>query len=60
MDTVTKQDKVIYNVGKDTLRDDGESFRGSKDESLDAAILALTVAKQRFGHVLRLDGDSDS
>ncbi len=58
MDTVTKRGTVIYNVGKDALRDDGESFRVSRDASLDASILALTVAKQRFGNVLRLDGDS--
>ena len=58
VDTVTKRGTVIYNVGKDALRDDGESFRVSRDASLDAAILALTVAKQRFGNVLRLDGDS--
>ncbi len=58
VDTVTKRGTVIYNVGKDALRDDGESFRVSRDASLNAAILALTVAKQRFGNVLRLDGDS--
>jgi hypothetical protein len=59
VDTVTKRGTVIYNVGKDALRDDGESFRISRDASLDAAILALTVAKQRFGNVLRLNGDAD-
>ena len=58
VDTVTKRGTVIYNVGKDALRDDGESFHVSRDASLDASILALTVAKQRFGNVLRLDGDS--
>jgi hypothetical protein len=58
VDTVTKRGTVIYNVGKDALRDDGESFHVSRDASLDTSILALTVAKQRFGNVLRLDGDS--
>ena len=55
---MTKRGTVIYNVGKDALRDDGESFCVSRDASLDVSILALTVAKQRFGNVLRLDGDS--
>ena len=58
MDTVTKHGTVIYNVGKDALRDDGASFCVSLDASLDAAILALTVTKQRFGNVLRLAGNS--
>jgi hypothetical protein len=58
VDTVTKHGTVIYSVGNDALRDDGESFRVSRDASLDTAILALKVAKQRFGEVLRLDGDT--
>jgi hypothetical protein len=57
VDAVTKRGTIIYNVGKDALRDDGESFRISRDASLDTAILALTIAKRRFGEVLRLDGD---
>ena len=54
---VTKRGTVIYSVGGDALRDDGESFRVSRDAGLDTAILALKVARRRFGEVLRLDGD---
>ena len=57
VDTVTKRGAVIYSVGKDALRDDGESFRVSRDAARSTDILALKMAKQRFGEVLRLDGD---
>ncbi|MCD8141507.1 MAG: relaxase/mobilization nuclease domain-containing protein [Planctomycetaceae bacterium] len=57
VDTVTKRGTVIYRVEVDRLRDDGESFRLSKDGSLDTAVMALKLARRRFGDVLRLDGD---
>ncbi len=57
VDTVTKRGTVIYRVGVDGLRDDGESFRLSKNGSQDTAVMALTLARRRFGDVLRLDGD---
>ncbi len=57
MDTVTKRGTVIYRVGGDGLRDDGESFRLSKNGSQYTAVMALTLARRRFGDVLCLDGD---
>ena len=57
IDNVTKKGTIIYSVGKDVLRDDGESFRLNRDAGLDSAILALQIAQKRFGNCLRIDGD---
>lgn len=57
VDTVTKKGTIIYSVGKDMVRDDGESFRINRDADVDSAILALQIAQKRFGNCLRIDGD---
>ncbi len=57
IDGVTKKGTVIYSLGKDTLRDDGEAFRINRDADPAAAILALRVAQQRFGNCLYVTGD---
>ena len=57
IDSVTKKGTLIYSVGKNVLRDDGESFRINRDADLDTAILALRIAQQRFGNILRVSGD---
>ena len=57
IDNVTKKGTLIYSVGKDVLRDDGESFRINRDADLGTAILALRIAQQRFGQCLRVTGD---
>ncbi len=55
---MTKRGSVIYSVGEDALRDDGESFRIARAASLDTAIMALQLAKKRFGEPLHITGDS--
>lgn len=57
VDGVTKRGTVIYRVGDDALRDDGDSFRVSRAAGLDTAILALKLARERYGDALRIDGD---
>ena len=57
IDSVTKKGTIIYSVGKDVLRDDGESFRLNRDAGLDSAILALQIAQKRFGNCLFISGD---
>jgi hypothetical protein len=57
IDGVTKKGTIIYSVGKDVLRDDGESFRINRDAGLDSAILALRIARKRFGSCLFISGD---
>ncbi len=57
IDGVTKKGTVIYSFGKDTIRDDGETFRTNRDADLGTAILALRVAQQRFGTCLYVSGD---
>ena len=57
IDGVTKKGTVIYSLGKDMLRDDGEAFRTNRDADPATAILALRVAQQRFGNCLYVTGD---
>ncbi len=57
IDGVTKKGIIIYSLGKDTLRDDGETFRTNRDADPATAILALRVAQQRFGNCLYVTGD---
>ena len=57
IDSVTKKGTIIYSVGKDELRDDGESFRINRDADLETAIVAMQIAQKRNGHCLRIDGD---
>ena len=57
VDGVTKRGGIIYRVGDDALRDDGDSFRLSRAAGLDTAILALRLARERYGDTLRIDGD---
>ncbi len=58
VDSVTKRGTVIYSFGADALRDDGESFRIAHTASLDTAIMALQIAKRRFGQPLHINGDT--
>jgi hypothetical protein len=58
VDSVTKHGTVIYSFGADALRDDGESFRIARTASIDTAIMALQLAKKRFGEPLHINGDS--
>ena len=57
IDGVTKKGTVIYSLGKDMIRDDGEAFRTNRDADLGTAVLALKVAQQRFGNCLYVTGD---
>jgi hypothetical protein len=57
IDGVTKKGTVIYSLGKDTIRDDGETFRTNRDADPATAILMLRVAQQRFGNCLYVTGD---
>ncbi len=57
IDSVTKKGTIIYSVGKDELRDDGESFRINRDADIKTAVLALQIAQKRFGNCLFVSGD---
>ncbi len=57
IDSVTKKGTLIYAVGKDEVRDDGESFRINRDAGLQTAIVAMQIARRRFGNCLRIDGE---
>ena len=57
IDGVTKKGTVIYSLGKDSIRDDGETFRTNRDADINTAILALRIAQQRFGNRLYVSGD---
>ncbi len=57
IDSVTKKGTIIYSVGNDAVRDDGESFRINRNADLETAIVALQIAQKRFGNCLRIDGD---
>jgi hypothetical protein len=57
VDAVTRRGTIIYRVGDDALRDDGDSFCVSRSASQATDILALTLAKERYGDTLRIDGD---
>ncbi len=54
---VTKLGTVIYDLGTDAVRDDGESFRVSAGASAETDIMALKLAQRRFGNVIFADGD---
>lgn len=49
---VTKSGTIIYGVGKDAVRDDGESFRVGIGATLETDIMALRLAQRRFGDVI--------
>jgi hypothetical protein len=62
VDIVTKRGAVVYRVGSEAIRDDGASFKVSREAGRDTLILALRLAKQRYGEVLQLShppGDRD-
>ncbi len=54
---VTKLGTVIYDLGSDAVRDDGDSFRISRGASAGTDIMALQLAQRRFGNVIFADGD---
>jgi Relaxase/Mobilisation nuclease domain. len=57
VDNVTKRGTVIFAVGDDALRDDGDSLRLSRHASMETAITMLRIAKKRFGDTLHVTGD---
>ena len=57
VDTVTKQGTVIYAVGKEVIRDRGESFHVSTDAQIETLTMAMQMAAKRSGNVLTLSGD---
>ncbi len=57
VDNVTKRGTVIFAVGDDALRDDGNSLHLSRTASRETAITMLRIAKKRFGDPLRVTGD---
>ncbi len=57
IDGVTKHGAVIYDMGNDSVRDDRDSFRISAGAAPETDIMALTLAKRRFGNVIHVDGD---
>ena len=58
VDCVTKCGTVIYDLGADAVRDDGQSFRIGNGATRDTDIMALKLAQRRFGNVIHVDGDS--
>ncbi len=57
IDGITKRGTVIYDLGRDAIRDDGDAFRIGNGAPPATDILALQLAKQRFGSVIFADGD---
>ena len=57
IDGITKRGTVIYDLGRDAIRDDGDAFRLGNGAVPATDILALQLAKQRFGSVIFADGD---
>lgn len=56
---VTKTGTVVFRVGNEAVRDDGDRFYVSKDSGMDTAIMALRLAKQRYGDVLTITGKDE-
>ena len=57
IDGVTKLGTVIYDLGADAVRDDCESFRISAGATPETDIMALKLARRRFGDTIHVDGD---
>lgn len=55
---VTKGGTIIYDVGMDAVRDDGESFRVGARATIETDIMALRLAQRRFGDIIVVDGDN--
>lgn len=59
IDVVTKKGTVLYQVGKEIVRHDADGYTVSQESSSDTAIMALTMAKRRFGNTLTITGDAE-
>jgi hypothetical protein len=56
IDVVTKNGNIIYQVGKETVKDRGESIDLSREASQETMIMALRMARKRFGGKLFISG----
>jgi hypothetical protein len=59
IDSVTRSGTVIYRVGGDTIRDDGERFQLAANSAESTIAAALDAAIIRHGGVLSLSGTDD-
>ena len=57
VDMVTKQGTVIYAVGKDVIRDRGESFHISPEAGGNTLAMAMKMAARRSGSCLTIAGN---
>ena len=58
-DSITKQGTLIYRMANACIRDDGKALQISKTANTDALEVALTVAMQRYGKKLSVNGTPD-
>lgn len=57
-DNITKTGTVIYRVGTCAIRDDGELLKISRGSSEEGLIAVLTMAMQRYGERISVNGSS--
>lgn len=56
---VTKQGTVIFKIGSDAIRDDGQKITLSKQSSEESTIMALRMAQKRYGKKLTVTGSAE-
>ncbi len=56
IDSITKEGTEIYKIEQGVIRNDGREIRISKGGSTNTLIKALEMAKQQYGHCIRVNG----
>lgn len=59
IDAVTKKGTVLYQVGKDLVRNEANALRVSQESDLETFVMALEMAKRKFGSQLQINGDPE-
>ena len=59
IDKVTKKGTVMYQVGQELVRHDAEGYSVAYASSLDTTVMALQMARKRFGKALTVTGGTD-
>ena len=57
-DSVTKQGTIIYRVGRNAIRDDGDKLKVSRGIDLGGIEAALRMAMERYGSCIKVDGSN--
>src|SRR5690606_38943452 len=56
IDNITKKGTVIYRVGKNAVRDDGDRLQVSRDATRETVLAALRLAVERYGKHISVNG----